>query len=451
VRSIDDSGAVSPIVTRSFVYAPTAPLSLAVQGNGSVTPDLNSQLLEIGASYTITARPAAGFVFSRWSGDVSGANAVLTFQMQAGLNITAIFTTSGLTNANTNGLALARGLYSGLFYEADGVQHHSSGFLTLTATERGSYTSSMRAQGRTFAMSGRFSTDGKATNVIRRGGTNAFIVQFQLPPEGAETLQGQITDGNWTAYFLGEKMTFNARTNPAPYAGKYTLIIPGNTDASVSPGGDGFATVSVSASGYASLSGTLGDASATVSQRVPLSKDGLWPLYVPLYNGKGSLLSWMHFAGRASDDVNGLLSWLKPNLSSTKFYPGGFTNQTYAIGSLYVVPTTRTNRLLNISNAVIELSGANLAAPFAADVLLSPTNKIIGVSGPRVTMSFRLSSGLFSGSALDPSTGKQVPFKGAVLQKANFGSGLHSGTNRTGRVVFSRRKVIESRDQDLDR
>jgi uncharacterized repeat protein (TIGR02543 family) len=442
VKAIDSGGIESVVAARNFVYAPSSRVTITVNGSGSVTPDLDGQLLEIGASYTIGATPAPGNVFSGWSGGATGTNAVLTFTMQPGLTLAANFTAAP-TNANTNSLVstnylgLAKGLYTGLFYEEQAVQHHSSGFFTLTSTERGRYTASMRTAGRTWALSGRFTAEGKATNVIRRTGTNALIVELQLRL-GSEvgTLTGQITDGAWVASLLAERMTFHAITNPAPFAGKYTMVIPGNNDSSVSPGGDGYGTVAVSASGYASFSGTLGDGLPTVSQRVPLTKNGLWPLYASLYSGKGSLMSWMRFADRPTDDLNGLLSWIKPSLPATKFYPGGFTNETFALGSLYTPPATRTNRVLNISNGLVEFSGANLASAFTEEVLLASTNKVFDLGSARLTMNFAFSSGQFRGSVVNPENGKLITFKGAVLQKANVGFGMHSGTNRTGRVSF---------------
>lgn len=272
-------------------------------------------------------------------------------------------------------------------------------------------------------------------DLVRRAGTNALTVELQLHLGlGEDVVTGQITDGQWVTPVLAERLTFHAATNPAPFAGKYTIVIPGHGDGSAGPGGDGYGTVTVTPAGYASLSATLGDGSANVSQRVPISKNGFWPLYVSLYSGKGSLLSWMRFADRPTDDFSGLLSWMKPNLPTHRFYPGGFTNETFALGSRYVPPALRTNRVMNFSNGFVELGGANLASTILNDVLLTPTNRIINLSSNKLSMTITLSSGLFSGSAVRPDTGRPVPFKGVLLQKANYGTGLHSGTNRTGRV-----------------
>jgi hypothetical protein len=51
-------------------------------------------------------------------------------------------------------------------------------------------------------------------------------------------------------------------------------------------------------------------------------------------------------------------------------------------------------------------------------------------------MTVTLESGLFSGSVVDPSTGKPVKFSGALLQKLNAGSGFSLGSDRSARVVI---------------
>jgi hypothetical protein len=51
-------------------------------------------------------------------------------------------------------------------------------------------------------------------------------------------------------------------------------------------------------------------------------------------------------------------------------------------------------------------------------------------------MSFSLSSGLFSGKVVDPSTGTWMPFKGALLQDRNSAAGFILGADKSGLVGF---------------
>ena len=112
----------------------------------------------------------------------------------------------------------------------------------------------------------------------------------------------------------------------------YTFILPGQgADPSV-PSGDGFGAVRVDSNGVARVVATLADGTK-LSQSAPLSRSGLWPLYVPLYSGQGSIMSWLAFTNQPNDDVSGLVSWIKPSNLKARYFPGGYTNECQAIGS----------------------------------------------------------------------------------------------------------------------
>jgi len=69
----------------------TSPLTVVIHGMGRVTPDLNGQALLVGNSYTVTAIPASGFFFDKWTGGVASDTARLTFTMQSNLVLEANF------------------------------------------------------------------------------------------------------------------------------------------------------------------------------------------------------------------------------------------------------------------------------------------------------------------------------------------------------------------------
>jgi sugar lactone lactonase YvrE len=66
--SVDESGAnFSATNTVTFNYFPGAPLTVSISGKGTVAPDYNGALLQIGKTYAMTARPGPGFVFTNWT------------------------------------------------------------------------------------------------------------------------------------------------------------------------------------------------------------------------------------------------------------------------------------------------------------------------------------------------------------------------------------------------
>ena len=76
-----------------------------------------------------------------------------------------------------------------------------------------------------------------------------------------------------------ERAVFDGRINKASnYVGNYTLAISPVGDGSVSPGGYGYAAVSVNAAGAVAMGGSLADGSA-INQGATVNGDGQWPLF----------------------------------------------------------------------------------------------------------------------------------------------------------------------------
>lgn len=70
-------------------------LTVNVVGSGSVSLDPPGGSYDPGTTVTLTATPAGGFVFSGWSGDLSGTQNPATLTMDANKSVTATFTSSG--------------------------------------------------------------------------------------------------------------------------------------------------------------------------------------------------------------------------------------------------------------------------------------------------------------------------------------------------------------------
>jgi hypothetical protein len=77
----------------SFVYVLTAPLTVLINGNGTVSPNYNGAQLQIGENYSMTARAKAGFGFTNWTGSWTTNGATLKFTMASNLTFTANFVT----------------------------------------------------------------------------------------------------------------------------------------------------------------------------------------------------------------------------------------------------------------------------------------------------------------------------------------------------------------------
>ena len=426
VRAIDSSGNISLTNSRTVFCAVPATLNLTVNGNGKVKGATNGQHLNIGKPYKITATPVAGFVFSNWTGDVSSDAPTLTFMMQSNLTVVANFV--------TNPFVPVKGAFNGLFYESNQVQLGRSGFFTFNLTDRGTYTASLRIGNHKSSAKGKLGLEGQVTNSIARHGTNALTVAWAVALDGSDQINGTVSDGSWTATLLGDRATFG-KTNSPPQAGRYTWIVLGTPGTPLAPEGDSYGTAGVDKKGSGKLMGSLADKTPLVA-KAPISKNGQWPLYAPLYGGKGALLGWALFTNQASTDFDGVLSWIKPAMSTAMFYPDGFASESALLGSRYSAPLGVTNHVLAMTNAQVLLTGGNLLPSLTNDVILGLSSKITN-AGPNVlSLSFTLSSGSFSGKVTPAGSTIATSFKGAVLQKANFGSGCFLGTNLSGLVTL---------------
>ncbi len=329
------------------------------------------------------------------------------------------------------------GSYNGLFFDTNGVQVPSSGSFSATLSGRGSYSGTLQLGSSRYSISGTFNPFGVASNRISRGASAPLNLRLQMDTSDNGRMLGAVSDGIWLAALDAEGSRWNTRTNPAPFAGTYTLLFPGAGDSgdATQPQGDGFGSLSVSTSGKVTFSGVLAD-NAAFTQTTTASQNSQWPLYASLYSRKGQILGWLNFAA-AAPNLGGEYNWIKLTNGATKFYPAGFTIQTNANGSKYQAPLTGMS-LLNFINGTLTLSGGNYFDVFTNTATNAPGSKLVYRGTNK--LSFTLNSptfGLFKGSVVDPVSLKTVSFKGALLQTQQVATGFFLGTNQSGKASFA--------------
>lgn len=91
VFSVDSAGNNSLTNSRNIILVLTAPIVVQTNGTGTVSPNYNGQMLEIGKSYSMTATAGAGFMFANWSGSVPTNGPTVKFIMASDLVLTANF------------------------------------------------------------------------------------------------------------------------------------------------------------------------------------------------------------------------------------------------------------------------------------------------------------------------------------------------------------------------
>jgi List-Bact-rpt repeat protein/Big-like domain-containing protein len=409
--------------------APPTGLTVVINGNGTITPDLTSTSLTPGKIYKVTAVPGDGQEFAGWSGTFSWPSADLTFLARSNLFLRANFVPSPYIPINGN--------YNGLFYEDSEVRVQSAGFFNVAVTPRGTYSGRLQLGMGRYSFKGKLSLNCKATNAMLLKDGTYLILKLRMGTNSqAGQAFGQLTDQGWVSSLHGDRTPYNGKTVLAPYAGLYTMAIPGDdTDPSV-PSGHGYAAVVVSTAGVAAFAGSLADGTKVTSS-APLSQSGLWPLYASVYSGRGSVLSWISFTNRVNDDLNGALSWIKLTGGKSKYYAKGFTNNFGALGSTYTSPIG--SNILNITSGEVAFVGGNLSQDFTNTITLGPGSKLMGSSGNgrALGLAFTLKSGTFKGSVTDPAGGKPLIYSGVVLEKSKTGYGYLLGTNQASQVLIT--------------
>jgi hypothetical protein len=324
------------------------------------------------------------------------------------------------------------GTYNGLYYNPQIFSGLCAGSFTIPVTLKGGYSGVLRLLGSSYPFSGRFDSSGQSKAVVERPSLAPMSVALVLDLTGTEQVRGAVGDGVRTADLLGNRVVWNSKTNPAPQAGVYTLVVPGASGQPLSPAGDGFGTVKVGAAGRATFTGVLADGTI-LTQSAALSKFGDWPFCAALYAGEGSILGWLTFTNRASDDINGLLNWTELQQPLDPSYPLGFSFQTAAAGSAYAPPSAGAPAL-NFTSGTLELSGGSLSEIVTQRVVQVRNNQISTPDGSAVKLSIQPASGLFGGSIVDPNTGSPIPVKGVILQKQNAGFGYFLRETRSSAV-----------------
>jgi subtilisin family serine protease len=289
----------APVVIQVLATPATARLGLIVVGSGTVTPALDGQLLEIGRTYTLRARPSRDQIFAGWEGAASLAP-TLTFTMREGLELSARFVPSPFLNM--------RGNFYGLIANAEGVAPESSGAFTLTLARLGGFSGRLQLAGRSHGFRGQFDLNGHARVTVLRA--HSAPVQLELTlnlSNGGTEIAGRVRSGGWASDLLGHRNVFNATLNPAPQAGSVDFMLAGAmpVTTTVATGAN-----RISPGGKASARGTLLDG-RKFARGAGLSHRGDFPLYLALAGGSEIVIGWVNFSSESGDAASGTVVWAR--------------------------------------------------------------------------------------------------------------------------------------------
>ncbi len=320
-----------------------------------------------------------------------------------------------------------KGTYNGLYSQAGGVDEQSAGNFSFNVSSVGAFSGSVGLKAKRYNFSGQFDTSGSATTrVVMEGVTNTLTLQLDLV-NNTDRVTGTLTNAtSLNATVLGDRYTFDANSNPASQAGKYTMIIPGTTGSSDYPNGDSYATIAITTAGRVTISGYLADGT-TANQSTYLSKNGEIPYFVPVYYGFGIVQGWIGLTNQPTTDITGNITW-----DTGTYYAFGWNTNVAISGSTYTPPTVG-NRIINVTNVAIILRDGDLTAPITNYATLSANNTLSVTNNTnKLAFSISTTTGTVSGSFRHPVSLTGANLKGVVLQKQKKIEGYFKGPSQTG-------------------
>jgi cyclophilin family peptidyl-prolyl cis-trans isomerase len=427
VRSVDYFGNESIAVERT-VFNPFVQMGFTQIGKGKVIGVTNGQFFKLGVTNRLEAKPAPGFRFVGWRGDLFSGSRIIEFKTDDFVGVDGSFTNITAVFGKTF-LGLSNGPYSGLFFPTNNSIPRNSGFISFNLTPGGEYIGRLNPIGASYAIRGKFQTDGTSLIVGTRG-SDTIALQLFLPSDpSTEIITGRYYyDGvNFSPVVMYKVAKFTS-TNPTPLAGTYSFTIsPVDNSAIITGDGYGHGSFTIDPLGRIKMTGTLADGT-TVKQSGKLLKYNNWPFITLANNGREAVQGWATFGSTNAFSVP--VNWWAPH------FPGN-TNQT---AKLSAAPYSDAVRLADWTSGTLTLSGDELEAPVTADVTLSDDGQITVEPNPHnVQFSRPDAKGKITGSFTHPMTGEATPLSGSALQSSNIVAGFTGVKTNNGGFIIRRK------------
>lgn len=360
------------------------------------------------------------------------------------------------------------------------------GMVHVTVTETGAFSGNVRIGGVSLPFSGVIQNDGQARfspsqattfplvsvtyvyerqkkgqvlvhTISRDLGVLAFSVDEDDGVEGTISPTGGgavlATFSGLPAPYRKDNLVPTAKLN-MPISGTktrgiYNIAFPSKAQtpvraANLYPQGDGFAVLTLTNLGAASVAGNLADGTSYAASGV-LRSDETVALYSPLYGNLGGMGGELVLANAADSDATGTdLLWVRPAQTGSAQYPAGWPGgvRMDATGTKYAAPASlnfgqgAVNTVLG--NVSLDFADGLLSAPVSFSLSVNPANGAlikIPANNPSFTATFTPASGLLSGS-FRHTNGTSLLYKGILLNKGvnqgAFGWFLTNGPNGQG-------------------
>jgi hypothetical protein len=324
-----------------------------------------------------------------------------------------------------------RGVYNGV---VSGTPRSAagSGFVEFAISESGSYTGTLRLAGKRYALRGKFSAADGTTEPIPLATPNPLVFSPSLNT-GTRVISGVFKEDSKTVALASAGVAPYSSKNPFDRPGRYAVLfappqLQAGQSAATIPQGTGYGFLTIKKTGAATISGVLCDG-RKFSSGASMTVADAFALYVPVDTGSGAFVGSLALKeATAANDVEGVVSWIKPANAKAGIFKTGFSVTLTSSGSIFTVPR-RDESFTSAEEASVTVQHGNLNSAFVNTLKIDSRGRV-AVDSPvlnRLSLSVSRSTGLMTGSfQITGSSVKQV-FSGAFLQKQARGAGFFIG------------------------
>ena len=405
---------------RVVTYRKLSALALTTQGEGGIVikgnPDTDA--MEVGKLYTAEAKAAKGWIFAGWEGDVVSNSKRVSFVMEEGASLRAVFVENPYDELAT--------VYRGLI-RAEPLTHATSGAAKLALTKSGAFTAKLTIGGKKLVLKGAFDGTGSFLGKIKASRTQSYDVLLALDTATADApVTGLISDGTTAMALNAWPTTKFDRISGAPQAGGYTVAIEPGTTAGT-PVGYGTGHMKVSKTGTVAIAVRLANGTG-VTFASAITAGNRVPVYAAMDKARSSFSAPLVFADKPDSDADGNAFWSSAREQSAKYPFAPFTSEPRLFAQRYTAPAKNERALtaLDTNSGAATLMLDDGTTPLTQSLTLGTDNSLtLGsplLNGFKMTLSPK--TGDFSGSILLPANGKRATFSGVLLEKSGEGVGL---------------------------
>jgi cyclophilin family peptidyl-prolyl cis-trans isomerase len=310
------------------------------------------------------------------------------------------------------------GTYYGVFFTTN-IATNTAGFFKMTVGKTGLLTGTLQFPIYTFPIVN-YQIDATGVAELSGLGFNNTEIYFELIfglTNGADTVTGYVDSLGTVSTFTGYRAVTQLPANIA--AGKYVMDLTTISNYAASgPTNDGFGTVTIGSTGTVALAGTLAD-NTTFSEGVGISKEGIWPVFYPLYSKHGMLIGWETnvIGANGAAGSTGTVYWIKAPTKDT-YYTSGLNIEAASTATNYVAPVPGTQYQ-------VVFSGGSLSPGLDNVLTVSKTGQFVPAPGATDKLSIFLSTaGAITGTIYNPADQKTLPIRGAFSSPSLGGSGF---------------------------